>query len=49
MRRLADPATAQRMGAAAKLRSRMFTWPEVARRLVRAIEGVPVEQARSIA
>ena len=40
MRRLADPATAERMGGEAKLRSRMFTWPEVARRLVRALEGV---------
>jgi glycosyltransferase involved in cell wall biosynthesis len=43
MRRLADPETAQRMGATAKARSAMFTWPEVARRLVRALDGVPAE------
>ncbi len=43
MRRLADPATAQRTGAAAKVRSELFTWPEVARRLLRALEGVPAE------
>jgi glycosyltransferase involved in cell wall biosynthesis len=43
MRRLAAPATAERMGAAGKLRSQMFTWPEVARRLVRALEGVTAE------
>jgi glycogen synthase len=43
MRQLADPQTAQRMGAAAKTRSAMFTWPEVARRLVRALDGVPAE------
>jgi glycosyltransferase involved in cell wall biosynthesis len=49
MHRLADPVTAQRMGAAAKLRSRMFTWPEVARRLVRALEGAPTEAVGSAA
>jgi glycosyltransferase involved in cell wall biosynthesis len=46
MRRLADPETAQRMGAAAKQRSSMFTWPEVARRLVRAVGvGAPEKVA----
>jgi glycosyltransferase involved in cell wall biosynthesis len=39
MRRLADPATAQAMGAAAQERSRMFTWPEVAGRILRALEA----------
>lgn len=37
MGRLADPATAQAMGAAALERSRMFTWPEVAGRILRAL------------
>ena len=41
MRRLADPDTAARMGAAAKERSELFTWSAVARRLVRALEGAP--------
>jgi glycosyltransferase involved in cell wall biosynthesis len=45
MLRLADPETAQRTGAAAKLRSELFTWPEVARRLLRALEGVPATAA----
>jgi hypothetical protein len=40
MRRLADPETAERMGAAALRRAALFTWPEVARRLVRALGGV---------
>jgi glycosyltransferase involved in cell wall biosynthesis len=43
MRRLSDPETAELMGAAAKKRSELFTWPEVARRLLRALEGAPAE------
>ena len=43
MRRLADPGTAARTGAAAKLRSELFTWPAVAGRLLRALDGVPSE------
>jgi glycosyltransferase involved in cell wall biosynthesis len=39
MRRLSDPETARRLGAAARLRSEMFTWPAVARRLLDALEG----------
>ena len=41
MLRLADPETAEHMGAAARQRADLFTWPEVARRLVRALGGVP--------
>ena len=40
MRRLADPGTAERTGAAAKVRSELFTWPAVAQRLVDALAGV---------
>ena len=29
------------MGAAAKRRSELFTWPQVARRLLHALEGTP--------
>jgi len=43
LRRLADPDTAARMGAAAKKRSERFTWSAVAQRLVRALGGVPGE------
>jgi glycosyltransferase involved in cell wall biosynthesis len=43
MRRLSDPETAEQMGAAAKRRSELFTWPEVARRLMRALEGLSAE------
>jgi glycosyltransferase involved in cell wall biosynthesis len=43
MRLLSDPDTAERMGAAAKRRSELFTWPEVARRLLRALDGAPAE------
>ncbi len=39
MLRLADPATAEGMGAAAKERSRLFSWEAVARRLLSALEG----------
>ena len=49
MRELADPETAARTGAAAKQRSAMFTWPEVARRLVAALDGTPVEPVASAA
>ena len=38
MRRLTDPATAARLGAAAKRRSEEFTWTAVAQRLMRALE-----------
>ncbi|MDX6609088.1 MAG: hypothetical protein QOF85_1013 [Solirubrobacterales bacterium] len=50
MQRLADAQTAERMGAAAKERSRLFTWGAVTRRLMQALEGeaaVPVEPARA--
>jgi glycosyltransferase involved in cell wall biosynthesis len=43
MRRLSDADTAAAMGAAAKQRSELFTWPAVARRLLRALEGEPAE------
>ena len=43
MRRLADPETAARMGAAAKRRSELFTWNAVASRLLRALDGAPSE------
>jgi glycosyltransferase involved in cell wall biosynthesis len=39
MQRLADALVAERMGAAAKERSQLFTWGAVAGRLVRALEG----------
>jgi glycosyltransferase involved in cell wall biosynthesis len=39
MRRLADAPTAERMGAAAKERSRLFSWEAVASRLLGALEG----------
>ena len=38
MLRLADPATAARLGAAAKRRAEEFTWTAVAQRLLRALE-----------
>lgn len=41
MLRLADPASAEEMGAAAKERSRLFTWEAVAARLLSALEGGP--------
>ena len=43
MRRLSDPDTAARMGAAAKVRSELFTWSAVAQRLLRALDGAPSE------
>jgi glycosyltransferase involved in cell wall biosynthesis len=39
MLRLADPETAERAGAAAKERSRLFSWDAVASRLLSALEG----------
>jgi glycosyltransferase involved in cell wall biosynthesis len=45
MRRLSDPDTAARTGAAAKRRAELFTWPAVGRRLLRALDGTP---ARSL-
>jgi glycosyltransferase involved in cell wall biosynthesis len=44
MLRLCDPDTAARMGAAAKVRSALFTWPAVVERLLRALDGEPVSQ-----
>ena len=41
MRRLSDGETAKAMGAAAKRRSDLFTWPQVGRRLLDALEGKP--------
>ena len=43
MRLLSDPETAARMGAAAKRRSDLFTWPAVGRRLLDALDGTPAE------
>ncbi|GFG54429.1 glycosyltransferase family 4 protein [Mycolicibacterium agri] len=48
MLRLCDPRTAARMGAAAKERSAMFTWPAVAERLLRALDGEPADQPSAI-
>jgi glycosyltransferase involved in cell wall biosynthesis len=38
MRAFADPAAAQRIGAAAQARSKLFTWRAVAERIVRALD-----------
>jgi glycosyltransferase involved in cell wall biosynthesis len=46
MLRLADPDTAQRMGAAAHARSALYTWPKVAERLLRAL-GLPAPDGRT--
>lgn len=43
MRRLADPSTAERMGRAARERSRLYTWPQVAGRLLRVLALEDVE------
>jgi glycosyltransferase involved in cell wall biosynthesis len=48
MQRLADPATAERMGAAAKQRSRLFTWEAVAGRLLHALSGEQVLAAEPV-
>jgi hypothetical protein len=37
MLKLADPSTARRMGAAARQRAELYTWPKVAERLLRAL------------
>ncbi|HTW42718.1 MAG TPA: glycosyltransferase family 4 protein [Solirubrobacteraceae bacterium] len=37
MRRLSDPACAREMGAAARRRARLYTWPQTAERLLRAL------------
>ena len=49
MQRLANPATAARMGAAAKARSEHFTWSAVAARLLRALDGAPAHAEAAIA
>jgi glycosyltransferase involved in cell wall biosynthesis len=48
MRRLADPDTARRMGAAAHTRSALYTWPKVAERLLRAL-GLQAPDGRTLA
>jgi len=47
MQRLADPATAERMGAEARKRSQLFTWEAVASRLLRALAGETAEPVES--
>jgi glycosyltransferase involved in cell wall biosynthesis len=49
MRRLAEPETAARMGAAAKERSRLFSWEAVAARILAALEGVREEPPVAVA
>jgi glycosyltransferase involved in cell wall biosynthesis len=49
MRRLCDPRTAATMGAAARERARMFTWRNVARRLLTALDGAPGEPGGEVA
>jgi glycosyltransferase involved in cell wall biosynthesis len=48
MLRLADPATARRMGEAAHARSGLYTWPKVAERLLRAL-GLAAPDGRVLA
>jgi hypothetical protein len=48
MRRLADPQTARQMGAAAQERSRLYTWPKVAERLLRVL-GLQAPDGRVLA
>jgi glycosyltransferase involved in cell wall biosynthesis len=48
MLRLTDPDTARRMGEAALARSRLYTWPKVAERLLRAL-GLPSPGGRELA
>jgi glycosyltransferase involved in cell wall biosynthesis len=48
MRRLAEPAEARRLGAAAMKRSALFTWPVVAERLFRALD-LPGSPGRELA
>jgi hypothetical protein len=45
MLRLADPETAQRLGALALARSQLFTWRKVAERLLRALAPTGVDQS----
>jgi glycosyltransferase involved in cell wall biosynthesis len=48
MRRLSDPQTARRMGQAASERARLFTWPQVAERLLRTL-GLQAPDGRPLA
>jgi hypothetical protein len=48
MLRLCDPDTARAMGEAALERSRLYTWPKVAERLLRAL-GLPAPDGRELA
>ncbi len=48
MLRLADPGTAMRMGAAARARAALYTWPRVAERLLRAL-GLGAPDGRALA
>ncbi len=48
MLRLCDPDTARRMGEAARERSRLYTWPKVAERLLRAL-GLAAPDGRVLA
>jgi glycosyltransferase involved in cell wall biosynthesis len=48
MLRLCDPDTARRMGAAARERSHLYTWPKVAERLLRAL-GLQAPDGRTLA
>lgn len=43
MRRLSNPVDAARLGTTAKRRSELFTWPAVAQRLLRALDGLPAD------
>jgi glycosyltransferase involved in cell wall biosynthesis len=44
MWRLTQPSTAERLGAAARRRARLFTWEAVGRRLLRALGGASPEE-----
>ncbi|HWY19308.1 MAG TPA: glycosyltransferase family 4 protein [Solirubrobacteraceae bacterium] len=48
MLHLADPVVAQHMGAAARERSLLYTWPKVAERLLRAL-GLQAPDGRALA
>jgi glycosyltransferase involved in cell wall biosynthesis len=48
MLRLADPQTAQRLGALAREHSQLFTWRKVAERLIRALD-LPGVQTNALA
>jgi glycosyltransferase involved in cell wall biosynthesis len=45
LRRISDPQTASRMGAAAQARARLYTWTQVAERLLRALALESPERA----